>query len=343
MMINFHTPSDELWNTIDEEYEKAKYWMIKQFGGEKRYEAMRDDLLRRSAYGQQSLISKMVYYTSREGNRWICFENATYYPESFASNAMPTCYCYYETAGSLGLFMPGFDTDSIMNCILIFTPHFFQRYAERMGIDGDMKEVLERFATSTRFFAVSPMPDDESGLERRAIRIANDCTGYGIRRSGDKNVFEVRTILTDAQLSKAQSARNEHVSNLREVMIYEPDEIVKRRVELSANPSKDYHDKMDQMHALGIDTTQQEDGTKISMTIARAFVKMGITTFYDMEFWERYKKASHDPIVFFLKRRDDEGENFNYFTELVSTGREIAARLGIRKFAWREFARILKP
>ena len=45
-MINLNTPSDVLWATLSKEYEKAKYWMIKQYGGEKRYEAMRDDLLR---------------------------------------------------------------------------------------------------------------------------------------------------------------------------------------------------------------------------------------------------------------------------------------------------------
>ena len=45
-MINLYTPSEELWNTLSEEHFKAKYWMIKQFGGEKRYEAMRDGLLR---------------------------------------------------------------------------------------------------------------------------------------------------------------------------------------------------------------------------------------------------------------------------------------------------------
>ena len=128
-MINLNTPSDVLWATLSKEYEKAKYWMIKQYGGEKRYEAMRDDLLRRCAFSQCTINSKPVYYTSQEGNRWICFENATYYPDSYASNAMPSCFCYYETASSIGLFMVGFSnscSNEGMNCVLIFTP--------RMGV-----------------------------------------------------------------------------------------------------------------------------------------------------------------------------------------------------------------
>ena len=61
-------------------------------------------------------------YTSQEGNRWICFENATYYPDSYASNAMPSCFCYYETASSIGLFMVGFSNSCSkegMNCVTL--------------------------------------------------------------------------------------------------------------------------------------------------------------------------------------------------------------------------------
>ena len=340
-MINLNTPSDELWNTLSDEHEKAKYWMIKQFGGEKRYEAMRDKLLRRCAYGQHSMASDVVYYTSRSGNRWICFENAIYYPDTFASNSMPTCFCYYETASSLGLFMPGFDADSEMNSVMIFTPHFFQRYAERMGIEGDKKELLLKFATSSCSYTISPLDTDENGLEKIVVRMSSDCTGHGIRRSGDRNVYEIRTILTDAQLSKAQTARTERVRNLGDMMKYEPEDIVKRKLAMCANPVQAFNDKMEKMHALGIDTSRQEDGLNISFTISTAFMKMGIATLYDIDFWERYHKVSHDPIIYFLNRREEGGKTFMTFMELVSTAREIAARLGIKKFAWREFAHIL--
>lgn len=340
-MINLNTPSDELWDTLSDEYEKAKYWMIKHFGGEKRYEVMRDDLLRRSVYAQNNLTSEVVYYTSRNGNRWICFEKVTYYPESFASNSMPNCFCYYETASSLGLFFPGFDRESNMNSVLIFTPHFFQRYAERMGITGDKKDLLLKFACSTCSMTISPVSSDNSSLEKVAVRIAGDCTGHGIRRSGDKNIFEVRTILTDAQLSKAQNARTERVRNLGDVMRYEPKDVAKRKMELCANPVQAYNEKMNQMQALGIDTSRQEEGLNISCTMSLIFMKMGIATVYDMEFWDRYHKLSHDPILYFLMRQEDSGESFHAFKETVATAREIAARMGIKKFAWREFAQIL--
>jgi hypothetical protein len=337
-MINLYTPSEELWNTLSEEHFKAKYWMIKQFGGEKRYEAMRDGLLRRCAYGQHSMASDVIYYTSGAGNHWICFENATYYPDAYGANSRPTCFCYYETASSLGLFMPGFNAESEMNSVLIFTPHFFQRYAERMGIEGDKKELLLKFATSSSSFAISPMDTDDNELEKIVVRLSSDCTGHGIRRSGDRNVFEIRTILTDTQLSKAQSARTERARNFGDVVKYEPTDVAKRRLELSANPLQEFNDKMDKLHSVGVDTSRQEECLSISFTISQIFMKMGIASIYDIDFWDRYNEVSHDPIVYFFKRREEQGKGFMTFKELVATARDIAARMGIRKFAWREFA-----
>ena len=132
-MINLSTPSAELWSTLEEEYSKALYWMVKQFGGPKQYELMRDDLLRRSSYGEKSLSSEVIDYTSRAGNRWVCFEHAIYYPESHGSHCMPYALCYYETASSLGVFLLGHDSrggSHDINCVLIFTPHFFQRFSD---------------------------------------------------------------------------------------------------------------------------------------------------------------------------------------------------------------------
>lgn len=340
-MINLNTPSGELWNTLSEEHEKAKYWMIKQFGGEKRYEAMRDKLLSRCVYKQCSLASDVVYYTSRSGNRWICFENVTFYPDTLASNSMPTCFCFYETASSLGIFMPGFDAQSEMNCVLIITPHFFQRYAERMGIEGDKMQLLLKFVTSSCSYTISPLDTDDNGLEKIVVRTSNDWTGHGIRRSGDKNVYEVRTILTDAQLSKAQTAQTERVRNLREVMEYEPEEIVQRKLACCANPIQAFNDKMDKMHALGLDTFRQENGLNYSLIISTTFMKMGIATLFDIEFWERYHKVSHEAIGYLLNLCVEDGRNSVSINELVSTARQIAARLGIKNFAWREFAHIL--
>ena len=346
-MINLNTPSDVMWATLAKEYEKAKYWMIKQFGGEKRYEAMRDDLLRKCAYSQRPMLSKPVYYTSSEGNRWICFENAFYYPDSLASNCMPNCFCYFETASSIGVFMVGFNElihGGDMNCVLIFTPHFFQRYAERMGVSGDKNELLMKFITSTISFTVSPMEPDENGVERITVRITTDCTGHGIRRSGKENVFEVRTILTDAQLSKAQAARTEHVRSLGDLTRFEPLEVTERRLNNCGDikdVAKAFYDKIDKLESLGVDTSFQTRGLKLSMTFSKIFMQMGIATIYDSDFWTKLGRESHASILRYLHGLDENDKDFDPFKELVKVAREIAARMGVRKFAWRECAKLL--
>ena len=95
---------------------------------------------------------------------------------------------------------------------------------------------------------------------------------------------------------------------------------------------------MDKLHSVGVDTSRQEECLSISFTISQIFMKMGIASIYDIDFWDRYNEVSHDPIVYFFKRREEQGKNFMTFKELVATVRDIAARMGIRKFAWREFA-----
>ena len=50
---------------------------------------------------------------------------------------------------------------------------------------------------------------------------------------------------------------------------------------------------------------------------------------------------SHEPITRYLNRMAERDPEFREFPELVKTVREIAARMGVRKFAWREFAKLL--
>ena len=87
-MINLQTKSDELWRVLPEEHDKAIYWLKKHFGGEERYEKMRDDLLIRCRRAGWPMASEVVDYTSKRGNRWVCFEQATYYPECHGSHCM---------------------------------------------------------------------------------------------------------------------------------------------------------------------------------------------------------------------------------------------------------------
>ena len=154
----------------------------------------------------------------------------------------------------------------------------------------------------------------------------------------------MRTILTDAQLSKAQSARTERVRSLGDLSQFEPVEITARRLEGIGdigNITKAVNDRLEKLQSVGVDTSYQVNGMKLSMTISMIFMKMGIASLYDADYWEKYGVESHEPIARYLNRMAERDPEFKEFPELVKTVREIAARMGVRKFAWREFAKLL--
>ena len=81
-MINLNTPSDVLMKELSEDREKAVFWLKKHYHGEKGYEKMRDNLLLKCKNTRQNQSSDTVEYISRNGNRWIAFEYAIYYPKA---------------------------------------------------------------------------------------------------------------------------------------------------------------------------------------------------------------------------------------------------------------------
>ena len=337
-MINLSTPSDILWNTLKEEREKANYWLIKQLGGEKKYEHIRDKMLLQCAFSQKPQTSKVVEYTSNEGNRWICFEYAMFYPESLASHSMPYATCYYETASSLGMFLVGFEqTDKYekMISVTIFTPHFFQRLSERLGITGSTREILVKFVKMTSSFTISPLPDDGSGLERVAIRFPGG-VGLGIRREGKENIFEIRTVLTDEQQSNSQTKKTERVRALGDLMQFEPTIIRTMRGILNKDSVVKQQSEMDKLGLLG-DEVYQRNLKDVQNMMYYTFKAIGVIQPDDLESFYKYIMESEEPIFHFMERCRDQYDNNITILELIKLAKEIAARLGVRKFKWRDF------
>ena len=340
-MINLSTPSEELWETLEREYGKAKYWMIKHFGGEESYERMRDDLLRRSTYGECDLASDIVDYTSKDGNRWICFEYSRYYPESLGSHCLPLAFCYYETACSLGVFMLGFRQAIIgdrINSALIFTPHFFQRYCERAGFTGTQRELLLHFAKLAPSFTAEYLPKDEDGIERAIIRIGG-YNGYGLKRPGDKAVFEVRTILNDGQLSHKQSRESEHVREMDEKLKFEPTDMQARRVMLKNNGLQGWMDEIARFEKAGLDTTAQRNFMQVNYMMSATFIKMGIHI-PEEESDQRTRDMIGKQMSFFINRMEEESDKFHFFREYVALAKSIARMIDVKKFDWRRFIKL---
>lgn len=343
-MINLSTPSAELWSTLEEEYSKALYWMVKQFGGPKQYELMRDDLLRRSSYGEKSMSSEVIDYTSRAGNRWVCFEHSIYYPESHGSHCMPYALCYYETASSLGVFLLGHDSrggSHDINCVLIFTPHFFQRFSERMGIHGSQRELLMQFVEISPSMMVELSPDEDRGMKRVVVRYPG-CTCHGVKRGDHDRVFEIRTVLSDDQLNPSQERKTAKVRLAGDTFNFEPPDMRKHRYENTSGDAFELWRKdMEKMEKAGANIDLVKEAYGLNVIFSTVFLEMKLLDMYNREQMDEFGRHSNELFRYFFNRREEQGDKFVFFTELIDVAKSLAARMGIRKFDWRQFARLV--
>lgn len=76
-MITAKSTPEEVLKELKEGYQKAKYWHVKHYGGDKKYELMRNSLLER----KEDSSSDVVEYIDKNGNRWRIFESSRYYKE----------------------------------------------------------------------------------------------------------------------------------------------------------------------------------------------------------------------------------------------------------------------
>jgi len=339
-MINLSTPSDELMKTIRIEHNKALYWLKRHYGGEIGYEKMRDKLLRDCVSANGNLASDVVEYNSKDGNKWLCFEYARYYPESFGSHCMPYAFCYYNTIGSVGAFVPGFASNPEAkepDSCTIYTPHFFQRFAERKGMTLGSVELVKAFVESIAQVMSITYDEEPNGRCKVDARLP-DGIGRGIRREGRETVYEIRTFLTDKQLSRKQSKDTADVRELGDELPFEPTDMLAQRIKLTDNPVQTFQEEVEKRKRLGVDVSGINDTHILYQIITFLFEDMGIAEPWDLEFWKRHEQNTVKPLKYFMRRMADGGEDFIFIKEFVNLAKEIATQDGIRKFDKRKFA-----
>lgn len=206
-MINLNTPTEDLMWEVREDVPRAIYWYVKTHGGEKKRFAIFDGLMDKAmAKNSMSERNKSITYTSRNGNKWVMYDNVVYYDKVRCYNRQFVLFCYIKTEASFGLFMPiinpANDRD-IMGC-LSFTPHFFRRFRERLGLSLLTLNTLENFAsmiwgktfTSYGKKRKKLYPDMDLRLPGSIAR--------GVMKSSNPVIVEMRTFLTDRQLQIGQ-------------------------------------------------------------------------------------------------------------------------------------------
>jgi hypothetical protein len=219
--VNLSTPTADIIATMREEMPKAQYYFRKQFGGKQRYLKAEDGLLDKALAEERDQLTDMSYYISPVGNRWICYTHVVYYPRAKYAHAFLYSFIYYETLASCGAFFPSYSLrqrkDGLVKPkgqpdeVLIFTDHFFYQMSERTGKEYRSKDLIREFISTKLEHA---MTADEDG---EIIAKFTGGHGFGKELEREPRRVEVRTYLTDEQLSNKQRRKCETVDAMYEL------------------------------------------------------------------------------------------------------------------------------
>lgn len=334
-MINLQSTNTQMMDELLSDRKKALYWFIKKQGGEKAYIRMQDKLLNEACKTKQNVSSEIMEYRSPGGNRWMVFEYASYYPEAKASNTKPYIICFYETLGGIGAFVPITITDSNKSAIIIFTSHFFKRLSERLGVCCNSLDLLSTFFQYIPYMHIEYKKGDNSML----IRLPGS-TGWGVLRDGGGLVFEVRTFLTDAQLSKRQLQKISSIRSYAEKVKNEPLDITLIRLKKMGDNETEARNELKRMmehyYALGRNKQFLQKQMDVYMWIGMLLGNMNYVSADDNVFWMRMGKMNQKILDDYVNGNDRCVEGF---LSLIDT---CLRTMKIRRFDKKKARQILK-
>jgi hypothetical protein len=219
--INLSTDPKEILKTMQLELPTVSYFFKKDFGGNRKFLEYEDKSLDKCLKEEQSSITDISEYISQKGNRWMSYSFFEYFPSAKYAQAWPTSFIYYETYGSCGAFFPIFSqskknspngkNDKIEG-VIIFTSHFFLRMSERTGKAYRSRELIQEFLTTKQTHALQV---DEDG---DVIVKFLGGYGFGVLKSQSPCVMEIRTYLTDKQLTPKQKRKCEMINAYAETI-----------------------------------------------------------------------------------------------------------------------------
>lgn len=219
--INLSTDPKEILKTMQLELPTVTYFFKKEYGGNRKFLEYEDKSLDKCLAEEKSSITDISEYISQKGNRWLSYSFFEYFPLAKYAQAWPMSFIYYETYGSCGAFFPIFSqtkkngsngkNDKIEG-VIIFTSHFFLRMSERTGKAYRSRELIQEFITTKQTHALQV---DEDGDV--IVRFLGGY-GFGVLKSQSPCVMEIRTYLTDKQLSPKQRRKCDLVNAYAETI-----------------------------------------------------------------------------------------------------------------------------
>lgn len=249
-MINLSTPSQELLKELLADYDKADYWLTKKLGGMKKQKELSDKLALECIVKNKSFtVSDYVEYISPNGNRWIIYLTCRRYGDK--TYTTPLGFCYYETYGSVGAFVPMSDGSSEnANSCIIFTSHFFLRMCDRLGIKVRSREMVKRFLEYLVGMVVSYRGEGKHGKHEVDVRLPGSI-GRGRIREDSPYVTEINTFLRDNELTRKQREETKHLREAASKVNMQP---LKLRMErtLMGEGEQVFKETVENLEAMGV-------------------------------------------------------------------------------------------
>lgn len=216
--INLSTDPKEILKTMQLELPTVKYFFKKDFGGNRKFLAYEDKSLDKCLKEEKSSITDISEYISQKGNRWMSYSFFEYFPLAKYAQAWPMSFIYYETYGSCGAFFPIFSQTKKhgsydkLDGVIIFTSHFFLRMSERTGKAYRSRELIQEFITTKQTHA--HQVDEDGDVIVKFL----GGYGFGVLKSQSPCVMEIRTYLTDKQLTPKQKRKCEMINAYAETI-----------------------------------------------------------------------------------------------------------------------------
>ena len=318
-MINLNTNSDQLMNELLEDKKRAIYWLVKKNGGEKGYTRMQDKLLLDARKKRCNATSDCYEYLSPNGNRWMVYECAQYLKETGAAVTKTIAFCFYETVGGIGAYIPlnlRISSKEGSDGCLIFTSHFFSRFSERVEVERFDSDMLQRFINALPHLTLNLYKQEDE--LRVDIKLPGGIA-RGIQRKGKISVFEIRTFLKDTQLSNGQKRHTNKLHDSAAEGIFVPDEVRTDRIQRSENKEEAFHREMKDMKTLfcrqGGDSELFDNMLKVGIWLPNVWIRMGYTDLLNEEFLQRHALVNRDVINDFTRKGCPKAE----FADLVET------------------------
>ena len=297
-MITLTSTTDQILQELKEEEPKAQFWLRKMFHGDKGYDKMQSELIDKAMKQRNDCRTDVYDYISQKGNRWMVFEHCRYHKDIHYARTMPIAFCYYETYGSVGAFLnghPQYEGQEGIHAIL-FTDHFFLRFCSRLGVEMRSRWMVQRF------LEIIPGVMFQTTGERDPYgRLKVDCRfpgsiGRGIIRK-DGPLIEVRTYLTDPELSKKQLRETATLRKIADRHNFDPQDVKIARALKADDFGEAIEYEIKQLIDLGCDKKSLYMTATIGVYIVRTLCDLNYADATDYNFWKNHGEANKHLLV----------------------------------------------